>query len=386
MMSREVTTIPDDAVRVVPAQANVFNPETFTMLDRVATAMSRSSMLPEHLTHAKEGSGQSAKMVRLDSGSIYGNCFMVATMASNWGMNPFAVAQATSLVHGRLCFEGKLVAAVLDAMLRVRLHYQFGKWDPTKAVTDITVEGTGDDLAIRVSELGPDGKTPTHRYIDGCVKMWRTSGTNTPWTPDNFRRQLRYRGAREFARAYEPAAMLGVYTPDEFDDVTEAARASRARPIGGNTEEGHNPLLPKPDAAVAEANKPGDAQRAAEEQKARERAAQEEARARQADRAAKEQASEKEKTGDPNAPRLADGVLRNYGDLLKRYENDESLRKAAADFWSKNGNWPPPNQADFELARSIMDAHKHRVAGIISMDDAIAHVDELLSPLVEDSK
>ena len=38
-------------------------------------------------------------------------------------MDPFAVAQCCSVVHGKLVYEGKLVAAVLDAKLGVRLTY-----------------------------------------------------------------------------------------------------------------------------------------------------------------------------------------------------------------------------------------------------------------------
>jgi hypothetical protein len=69
------------------------------------------------------------------------------------------------------------------------------------------------------------------RLLDGSVAEWKTSGAGTPWTPKNFVRMLIYRGTRDWCRIYEPALMLGVYTPDEMMDMSENARATRAKEV-----------------------------------------------------------------------------------------------------------------------------------------------------------
>jgi hypothetical protein len=39
---------------------------------------------------------------------------MVIEAAMRWGMSPFAVAQETSVIQGKLMFSGKLVAAAIQ--------------------------------------------------------------------------------------------------------------------------------------------------------------------------------------------------------------------------------------------------------------------------------
>lgn len=63
---------------------------------KLATAMASAKMVPQHL----QGSP--------------GDCLMVIEQAMRWQMSPFAVAQATAVVRGKMCFEGKLVAAAIQ--------------------------------------------------------------------------------------------------------------------------------------------------------------------------------------------------------------------------------------------------------------------------------
>ena len=44
-----------------------------------------------------------------------GDCMAIIIQATNWGMNPFAVAQKTHLVNGVLGYEAQLVNAVICA-------------------------------------------------------------------------------------------------------------------------------------------------------------------------------------------------------------------------------------------------------------------------------
>lgn len=200
----------------------LLNVQYFTQVMAIAEVMASSSLLPKTLL--EEGKGNNKKDVPYET--VKANCFLIANQALKWKGDPFSVAQACSVVHGRLMFEGKLVSAILEANLGVKLGYAFGKWDAGKEECILGEAGSNDLLAIRVYEENEDG-SPGRRFVDGYVGGWKTSGDGSPWRPGAYRRQLGYRGAREWARRYEPGIMLGIVTDDEVDfanmrDVTPA--------------------------------------------------------------------------------------------------------------------------------------------------------------------
>lgn len=162
---------------------------------QLAEMMARGKLVPSHLHNSP------------------GDCLMVIEASMRWQMSPFAVAQCTSVIQGKLMFEGKLVAAALNAsgILSSRLDYDFSGKDAQRAVT---VRGTlrGEAKPREVTVFLADAKT-----------------TNSMWTkqPDQ---QLVYAATRVWARRHAPEVMLGVYAPEEFD---------RADPHNGPTLE-HN--------------------------------------------------------------------------------------------------------------------------------------------------
>jgi hypothetical protein len=199
-------------IRTVQDAVPTLDTARFEHMQRIATVMAASSLVPETLRKD------------LEREAVLANCFLVVNQAVRWGMDPFAVAQCCSVVHGRICYEGKLVHAVIEAKLGVRLKYAFD-------------EGKGDALGVTVSGQLPG--EDEERTVDGTVAQWKTNGNNSPWSsPANWKRQLRYRGAREWARAHAPAVLLGVYSDDEMDglvvrrarDITPAAAPLGAAP------------------------------------------------------------------------------------------------------------------------------------------------------------
>lgn len=198
--------------------------QTFEGIERLANLMAKMGTMPAHLQ------GKPA------------DCFRVVVQAAKWRMDPFAVAECTSLVHGRMCFEGKLVAAVLQSLgaIEGRLTY--------------VITGKGQNAEIAVTGTPKGGEPVT---LHGSVRDWRTNGNGSPWDkqPET---QLVYRGTRQWARMYAPEALLGVYTPDEFDgttvDVTSTATVHPATPeearIAGTVET--KPIETKPDPAKAD--------------------------------------------------------------------------------------------------------------------------------------
>lgn len=78
------------------------------------------------------------------------------------------------------------------------------------------------------------------------------------------------------------------------------------------------------------------------------------------------------------APAMSADEFREYSGVLARFGDEDKLKRAAAEWWKEHGGWPPANEADRAKATRIYDAHKNRVAGKISPEDAAAHVNDIL--------
>lgn len=207
---------------------SIFNRDAFQNLYKISEALSKSSLIPDTL----KGTMKNGVLTPYPPEQVTANCLLIVEQASRWGLSPFACIACASVVHGRLMWEGKLVSAVLDANLGVRLNYEYS--------------GSGDNKKVVVYGTLPDENEP--RTIEGTVGAWKTTGNNSPWShPKNHERQLAYRGAREWARRHAPAIMLGVVTSDEFEDVPMRDATPRPR-----VEVREEPIDPQADIASQE--------------------------------------------------------------------------------------------------------------------------------------
>lgn len=209
-MSTELSTQPQRRQIIVQeAAVPLFDTGKFDHMGRIAKVMANMSLIPDHL----RGN---------DADVTFANCFMVVNQAHIWGMDPFAVAQSMFVVHGKLGYEGKLIAAMIEAKTGYPLDYQWNDATP----------GT-DAYGIRVTGVRPsDGEIKT---IEGTVGGWKTfeksGAVKGAWIGDQSTMQLAYRGARTWARLYAPALMLGVYTPEELEEMHGEFRARTARDV-----------------------------------------------------------------------------------------------------------------------------------------------------------
>jgi len=175
--------------RLANTGISVFDSGQFEQMWNIAGALSQGSLIPDTLK------GKTPDETKA-------NCLRVVEQAARWGLSPFAVMDSASVVHGKLMWEGKLIAAAIKATLNVRLRY--------------TYEGSGESRKVTVSGV-IDGIEET---IEGTVADWKTTGKGSPW--DNLANRdqmLAYRGARQWARRHAPEVILGVYAPDEFDET-----------------------------------------------------------------------------------------------------------------------------------------------------------------------
>jgi hypothetical protein len=174
------------ANEVVPFGSTGLVPHNMDEALRLAEFMSRARTVPKHLQDSP------------------GDCLMAIEQAMRWGMSPFAVAQATSIISGKLMFEGKLVAAAVETSGAIvgQLEYEFS--------------GEGDARAVKVSGTRRGETNP--RTVTVVLKEARTNNEMWRRQPDQ---QLVYHGARVWARRWTPAVILGVYSREEMGPIIE---------------------------------------------------------------------------------------------------------------------------------------------------------------------
>ena len=172
-----------NAIVTQPAASGLV-PQNMNDAMRLAEMMTKAKTLPTHL-----------------QGSV-GDCLMVVEQAMRWNMSPFAVAQCTSVISGKLMFEGKLVAAAVQHSGIIEGHFDYvfsGAGAERKVICRATRRGEAEpkefELALK------DAKTNNG--------MWLKQ-------PDQ---QLVYASTRGWSRRWAPGVMLGVYAPEEFDEA-----------------------------------------------------------------------------------------------------------------------------------------------------------------------
>lgn len=188
--AREIRVVEDDG-----PNACLLDTARFEHMGRIATTMATCALLPDHLLSGKSGPYPPEQ--------VRGNCFLIVNQALRWGLDPFAVAAETYVVSGKLGFQGKLIAALVNARARLksRLSYQFN-------------DKTGDALAVAVSGT-LDGESEP-RTITLSVGQAKTG--NQMWTKDPHQKLI-YSGVTKWARRHTPEVILGVATDDDLDRI-----------------------------------------------------------------------------------------------------------------------------------------------------------------------
>ncbi len=135
-----------------------------------------------------------------------GDCAAIIIQSAQWGLNPYAVAQKTHLVNGVLGYEAQLVNAVVQATRSIdgTFHYEY--------------QGDGNTLQCRVGAVLHGNTEVTWGE---WLKKSDVTTQNSPLWKTNPKQQLGYLQVKNWARLYCPGAILGVYTPDEIEQLPE---------------------------------------------------------------------------------------------------------------------------------------------------------------------
>lgn len=190
---REIRVVKDDS-----ELANLLDTARFEHMQRIAQSMGVATVLPDHLRLGKNNQ-------ELPDNRVIANCLLVVNQALRWGVDPFALAAESYVVGGKLAYQGKLVAAIVNtrAGLLGRLRCTYN-------------EQPGDKLAITVHGRFPD--EAEDRTITLSVGEAKTQ--NQMWMKDP-RQKLWYSGAIKWARRHCPEVLLGVMTDDDAERIEQ---------------------------------------------------------------------------------------------------------------------------------------------------------------------
>ncbi len=171
--------------------ANLMDTARFEQLQRISSTLASAAFTPKHLQ---------GKIIQ----ETIANCFRVVNQAFRWGMDPFAVADETYVVQGKLGYQGKLVASVINTRsnLKSRLRCEYS--------------GDGDGRTVKV--IGQFANEDTERDITLSVAQAKTA--NQMWTKDPDQK-LYYSGVVKWARRHCPEVIMGVLTDDDVERIAD---------------------------------------------------------------------------------------------------------------------------------------------------------------------
>ena len=188
-----------------------------------------------------------------------GDCLAIALQAAAWQMNPFAVAQKSHVIKGKLGYEAQLVNAVITrhAPIEGRLTFTYSEgWEKILGRFRITKGQNGDYAVADWSQADEKGlwcevsatmKGENEPRVTRVQMVQAYPRQSTQWATDP-KQQLTYVTIKRWARLHCPDIILGIYTPDELQnrempekDVTPAdrikARLSQGRSPAVRTDD-----------------------------------------------------------------------------------------------------------------------------------------------------
>ncbi|QDV86966.1 hypothetical protein [Planctomycetes bacterium TBK1r] len=184
-----------------PQQVNaVFDPAQFAHFATVAGVLVDSEMLPAHLRGRLEKGRIVERFTRQKQIAI---ATVVISAAHRYGVDLFAFAQATFIVHGKLDFDGKTYAALANSRggLAERLSFRY--------------IGEGDQKRCICSGRFAGEREPRELQTDPFAVCKQRGGA--AWDGCDPEQQLSYAAARSWVRRYCPDVLLGLVS--EFDEA-----------------------------------------------------------------------------------------------------------------------------------------------------------------------
>lgn len=172
-----------------------------------------------------------------------GACMAIISRSITWNLDPFAVAQSTYAVKGKIGYEGKLVQAILEnsGSLEGQLKFEFfGDWDKLRGkFRMVGAVGSGerkpeqlwkdDDeagLGVKVSAQVKGEASPREEEFF-LAEMWPRNSTLWILRP---KQQMRYATARAFGNIAVPGVLMGIPFDVDPEGMREVGGSAPSRP------------------------------------------------------------------------------------------------------------------------------------------------------------
>lgn len=135
-----------------------------------------------------------------------GVCLGLLIQAMEWRMSPYAVASKSYVVNDVISYESQLIHAVIEqrAPIKSRLRHSYSG-EGGKRRCKVWATPKGEDEALEYISPEFDKIQPKNS------PLWKTK-------PDL---QLFYNASRDWARAYFPDVIMGVYSTEELDIIPQ---------------------------------------------------------------------------------------------------------------------------------------------------------------------
>lgn len=209
------------------------DPEKFEHVWRIANALAKSDLVPDHFKRKPE------------------NCFLACQMAFRCGVDPMAFLQKSYVIAGKPAIETQLALAMVNSsgLLKGSIRYKHdGKGKDRSCTAYCTEAATGEVLQ--------------HTLLWHTVEAegW-VAKKGSKWISDPLL-MLEYRSAMRLIRTHFPEVLLGMYTREEAEEMAtmDAVSVTRSpvqsqierRPLverieaRATLEDGEIPLVTKP--------------------------------------------------------------------------------------------------------------------------------------------
>lgn len=218
MENMNIVNAEQQAPNTISATNSIFNVQALSQLTAFANLMADATIaVPDHLV------GKPA------------DCMAIVMQAMQWGMNPYAVAQKTFFVNGKLGYEAQLISAILTSSgaIRGRFHYEYGgNWENCIRSKDVTVKKMGSKGAYEKTERVRDWSDEDEDglYIRaGAIIRGESEITwgeplylasvairNSPLWVTKPKQQILYLATKDWSKAYCPAAVMGFQDADDL--------------------------------------------------------------------------------------------------------------------------------------------------------------------------
>jgi hypothetical protein len=228
-----VTREAEQSVAVVQRDPNQDASPEWRQVLREAEKLACASLCPSHLKVAMppiDGTPATDARRRAAWNQMLGNCILVSNQARKWGADTFAVAAESYVVGNKLGYQGKLIAAVVNARAGlsepIQALYSTGKGDSFAAVIYASEDAiTGEErekMFALLAEYADNEDQKANRELARMgvltvrVSVGQCKTDNKMWKSDP-EQKLFYTGCTKWARRHKPEMMVGILSDDDLE-------------------------------------------------------------------------------------------------------------------------------------------------------------------------